>query len=230
MYPSLRSLTWLASAVALGCTTSRSAGEKIDPTRGTLFLHAVDDDAPDLRANCPGVEVFSEKLPGREHPVRYAFASDPTRTGRTQLETCLAQQTTPAGEGFAVGPVDSPRGWRSYLIRVAPVLSPEHGESVGVTPGEGGQPPTVGVELTPEGQRRLAEFSRLHVKRRVAIVVDDLVQSAPIILEPITTTHFQLSIGEGRAPQHAEALANSIAGQRPGEALRGVRTFGRAVP
>jgi hypothetical protein len=47
--------------------------------------------------------------------------------------------------------------------------------------------PAVNFRLNAEGTARLAELTRQNVGRRLAIVLDDVIQSAPKVLDPITT-------------------------------------------
>jgi SecD/SecF fusion protein len=46
--------------------------------------------------------------------------------------------------------------------------------------------PAVGFELTPDGTRRFAEVTSANIGRQLAIVLDDAVQSAPVIETAIT--------------------------------------------
>jgi preprotein translocase SecF subunit len=56
---------------------------------------------------------------------------------------------------------------------------------VRVTHDEFGRP-AVGFSLTPDGSRRLAELTANHIGKELAIVLDDKVQSTPVIETPIT--------------------------------------------
>ncbi len=58
--------------------------------------------------------------------------------------------------------------------------------SAAVTRGEFGAPQII-MYLTPEGQRKFSDFTEAHVGERTAILLDDVVQSAPNISEKIST-------------------------------------------
>jgi preprotein translocase subunit SecD len=58
--------------------------------------------------------------------------------------------------------------------------------SATVTRGQFGKPEII-MYLTPEGQQKFSEFTEAHVNERTAILLDDVVQSAPNISEKIST-------------------------------------------
>jgi preprotein translocase subunit SecD len=59
----------------------------------------------------------------------------------------------------------------------------------------------VAVELGPAGAERFRAFTASHVKRRLAIVVDGVVESAPVILSEIGGGHLQITMEAGSAEQ-----------------------------
>jgi beta-lactamase regulating signal transducer with metallopeptidase domain len=68
--------------------------------------------------------------------------------------------------------------------------------------------PIIGIEFTAEGQARFAEVTRTHVGRKIAIVIDGRVISAPVIAEPITGGKAQITGNFSR--EEAERLARLI--------------------
>jgi preprotein translocase subunit SecD len=56
--------------------------------------------------------------------------------------------------------------------------------------------PQIAVRLTAEGGKRLADVTQANVKRRVAIVIDGEVHSAPIVQEPITGGALVIATGD----------------------------------
>jgi preprotein translocase subunit SecD len=79
-----------------------------------------------------------------------------------------------------------------------------------VTDGDGNV--VVSFQLTPEGRARLAALTRANIGRRLAIVVNGTVVSAPIIRSEISEGAGQIS-GRWEAAE-AEALAAAIAPTR----------------
>lgn len=64
--------------------------------------------------------------------------------------------------------------------------------SATVTRGQFGSPQII-MYLTPEGQRKFSDFTEAHVNERTAILLDDVVQSAPNISEKISTRSARIS-------------------------------------
>lgn len=97
---------------------------------------------------------------------------------------------------------------RRYVIKTAPVLTKADIESAKASFDERTGGPVVSIVLTPDGRERFAEFSRAHVGRMIAMVVDGTVISAPVIAEPVTGGQLQIA---GRfTVAAAEAMAASL--------------------
>jgi hypothetical protein len=86
-------------------------------------------------------------------------------------------------------------GWRTWLVKGSAIVD---GSDVKLaTAAESGQVWSVAVELGPEGAERFRAFTRSHLKRRLAIVVDGVVQSAPVIQAEIPGGHVSITFGSG---------------------------------
>jgi preprotein translocase subunit SecD len=75
---------------------------------------------------------------------------------------------------------------------------------------------TVRVELTPDGGRRFEEFTGANIKRRLAILVDGRVASAPVILSRIPGGIISITMGAGDRDQQradAERLVHDLLGR-----------------
>ncbi len=219
------------SAALLACKRSATSSLRdIDPRRGGVFIHAIDDEAAVLdpaEACGAGVTLLSERVRSVETPVRYLAVEDASDAGRRQLEDCLAKQFVPAGRAFGVCRNQGAPAWRSFLIELEPALSPTHCKGVRVEPGTDGGPPGVGVQFTEEGSQRLAALTRTSVRKRIAIVAGRLIAAAPVVWTEITGGMAMLTLGPDEDGSHAQALADTIAGAYPGAVRQGVHTFGR---
>ena len=71
--------------------------------------------------------------------------------------------------------------------------------------------PFVSLEFSPTGGRRFGELTTNNVGRRMAIVLEDIVDSAPVINEPITGGRAQISMGGNRTREEMVADANQLA-------------------
>ena len=68
----------------------------------------------------------------------------------------------------------------------------------------------VGVELTPAGGKRFEEATAANIGRRIAILVDGMVQTAPRVLSPITGGRLSISMGSGDGEGEAERVAKAL--------------------
>jgi hypothetical protein len=216
----------LCVAVLACRNTHPSAGGDIDPSRGGFFVHKVDDASRvlDPPEPCPGIELKSERVRSSDVPVRFMGIDDANPVARKKLEECLQRQAVPSGKAFAVGPTGT--GFRSYLIRVEPSIEPADCKAVSVSPREEGGPPSVLIQLTPAGGRKLADLTRAMVRQRMALVVGDMVYAAPIVWTEITGGSATVTLGPNHSDDDAKALANTIAEGSPALPKPGVRTFG----
>lgn len=78
-----------------------------------------------------------------------------------------------------------------------------------VTAGDFGQP-VVAFRFDAEGKREFADLTKRNEKKLMAIVLDKVVKSAPVIDEPITGGSGIIRLGGGSDPQKAFAEANLI--------------------
>ena len=75
---------------------------------------------------------------------------------------------------------------------------------------------SVSVTFSPEGARRFEDLTREWTMRRTAIVLDDEINSAPIIKTAITGGRMSLSLGQGDLGQkiaEAKQLARGLRGR-----------------
>ncbi|MCB0422263.1 MAG: protein translocase subunit SecD [Bdellovibrionales bacterium] len=81
-----------------------------------------------------------------------------------------------------------------YLIETDTDLGGEHLEDASVRPDENGKPEVV-FRFTVEGRRKFAELTGKNVNRQVAIVLDDVLKSAPNITERIDSATARITLG-----------------------------------
>jgi preprotein translocase subunit SecD len=85
-----------------------------------------------------------------------------------------------------------------YLIEKKADVSGEDLSDAVVQYGDDGLP-VVSFTMHPGGAKRFGDLTKANTKRRMAIVLDGLVHSAPVINEPITQGRGQISLGRGNA-------------------------------
>ena len=59
------------------------------------------------------------------------------------------------------------------------------------------------IDLGPAGAERFRAFTASHVKRRLAILVDGVVESAPLIQSEIGGGHLSITLGRGAPEEQA---------------------------
>ncbi len=100
----------------------------------------------------------------------------------------------------------------SLTIFADPALTGEHIERAELTVDAypDSRRPTVSIEFDREGSRIFADLTRHHVGKRFAIVIDEVVVSAPVIRSPITQGS---ALIEGDfTSQEAQSLAQRLKG------------------
>jgi preprotein translocase subunit SecD len=158
-----------------------------------------------------GSDEIVVQLPGIQDPQR---AKD--LIGRTAvLEFKLVAQGPQAGTiespgpGTQVLPGATERGGPGkYLIERRPIMTGDVLTDARVQPGGSMEGPAVSFVLDAQGARLFGDATTANVGRQLAIVLDNYVQSAPVIREPITQGHGQIS---GRFTfEEAQDLANVL--------------------
>lgn len=157
-----------------------------------------------------GQDQIVVQLPGIQDPQR---AKD--LIGRTALlefklvaEGPQAGTVQNPGPGVQVLPGDANGGRTQYLVERRPILTGEMITDASVRPGGVGEGYAVDFTLDSRGAKLFAAATTQHVKRRLAIVLDGYVQSAPEIREPITGGQGQIT-GRFRI-EEAQDLANVL--------------------
>jgi preprotein translocase subunit SecD len=103
--------------------------------------------------------------------------------------------------------------YRSYLLRAKTELTGDYIADAGVAPDQdtlrrGNW--VVTFKMSPEGSRLMGKLTSENVHRRMAIVLDDKVESAPVIQSQITSNG-QITLGTARNARDQLDEANAIA-------------------
>ncbi|XXX71970.1 hypothetical protein WMF30_30420 [Sorangium sp. So ce134] len=208
------------------------------PRPDALQVLAVDDEI-DLSAldappepTAPGVSLRVENTPigpGRTAPRTFARIvpgeGETLDAARARLLAWVeATYPVPSGRRFVAGHLyerdeqDNLEhiGWRTYVVRW-PATITGHDVASAQAARDDRDDAYVSVELTDEGRERFAELSRESIKRRIAIVVDGIVMSAPVVQQAITGGRVQISMATGDPAEQmaqAEELA-AVLGAKP---------------
>jgi preprotein translocase subunit SecY len=204
-----------------------------------LQLLAVDDEADPFEAVDPaslpaGASIQLENTPlGKDeggltrtavrHYARIVKGEQETMDqARARLLAWAATQPLAAGDRVLAGPVTEYDdaadrleiiGYRTHLVKGAAIIDGSRVSGARVAPdaGAGRSGWHVGVELDPEGAERFRAFTAANVKRRLAIVVDGVVESAPVIQAEIPGGQVVVSMGNATDPEQQQRDAQRLA-------------------
>ncbi|MCB0365913.1 MAG: protein translocase subunit SecD [Bdellovibrionales bacterium] len=96
-----------------------------------------------------------------------------------------------------------------YVVTKDTDLGGNELEDAHVRPGEYGEPEVI-FSFNPDGRRKFSEITEKNINKQMAIVLDEVVQSAPVIQGKISTSTARITLG-GRNYQETMNEANFIA-------------------
>jgi preprotein translocase subunit SecD len=178
--------------------TAEEAAQKLCPIRGKT--------AVDGKYECmvSGKQVIEEYLatlgpeyrPSPDHEIGYEEEQPRTSTVRT-----------------------TEKSWRTYYLRRAAELSGTAVEQADKRADATTGQPQVVIKFNRDGARRFGDLTTKNVGRKMAIILDEKVNSAPVINGPITGGDCVINLGRGDAQslnREAEDLVNVLrAGSLP---------------
>jgi protein-export membrane protein SecD len=115
---------------------------------------------------------------------------------------------------------------RTYTLNAAVELTGDDLSNAMVTMGTPEEPsPAVVVEFSPVGQKTFADLTTKNVGKRMAIVLEDVVDSAPVINEPITGGTARITVGGARTMEAQRKEAKDLVDVLKSGALPAPVTF-----
>jgi hypothetical protein len=198
----------------------------------TFEVTAIDDDA-DVFSEAPrpaegsGISIRDEVFGGarRATKTRYVMVSRAGNETREQmtarLEAYVSSLPLPAAARFAyedvldydATPTSSLVGVRAHLLVGAPVLTNADIEDAHVMEEAGayGGGVYIALTLTREAASRFERFTANWVDRRLAIVLDGVVASAPVVRTAISGGRLSITMGSADDREAQVATAERIA-------------------
>ena len=134
------------------------------------------------------------------------FASSP-------LELGMMASWAPADARFVIGCAIGVSGTEceGAFVRTPPSLTNEHVAHAEVVIDEMTGEPQVSIEMTPAGASAFTMLTRALTRRRLAIVLDDRLMSAPVVMEEISGGRAVITLGGDTSMAAAEAEARTLA-------------------
>jgi preprotein translocase subunit SecY len=235
----LVSTTAFAIALSVSANVPPSGPATANIPRGRLEVVRVDDETDvfgslDDRQLPEGIEIRYENV-GSRHTNKVYFARTSIRERET-YDAAFARMrrwadTVPAPKDRRIGlePVeefDEDTGKlhrtavRTFVLVGPPVITTDDvlEASASVNTLNANWETYVAITLSPEGAERFRIATRECVDRRIAIIVNDQVESAPIVKSEIGGGRMSITMGAAGSPEEqlaqAKALANSLGGRR----------------
>lgn len=176
-----------------------------------LEFKVLDDGADWLAADAQlpeGVSRQSEGVSaGTSRPsVSNTFLMATGTAGRQALEQFLGTLSIPDDHVVLLGRVEGSRPsndqdgeiWRTYYAYDATEVTGEDVDSAQTAyDQQRANEPYVAIRFKADGADEFGELTGRNVKRRMAIVLDDIVQSAPVIQDRIAGGNCQITLGGG---------------------------------
>lgn len=135
------------------------------------------------------------------------FASSPTELGSLAAHAPADARLV---VGCASGP-GVPTECEGVFVRSTAALDNDDIESASVFVNELDGRPQVSIVFTPTGTNDFTMLTRRLVQRRLAIVLDDRLTSAPVVMEEIAGGRAVITLGQESSREALEAEANSLA-------------------
>jgi preprotein translocase subunit SecD len=153
--------------------------------RETTIAQEGDDE---ILVQLPGIQdpERAKELIGKTGVLQFKLVDD------THSVSDALRDGPPPGDEILYGPAN--RGGRQpYLVESAVLMTGDTITDARVRPGGQLEGPYVTVDLDQRGAQIFAAITAANVGRKIAIVLDNVVYSAPVIKEPIPGGHVQIT-------------------------------------
>jgi preprotein translocase subunit SecD len=142
----------------------------------------------DILVQLPGIEdpERAKELIGKTAVLQFKLIDD------THNVSDAVNGNVPPGDELLYGQVQA-GGATPYLVETPVLMTGDVVTDARVRPGQRLEGPNVTVDLNSTGTEIFGEITGQNVHRRLAIILDDTVYSAPVIQEPIPGGHVQIT-------------------------------------
>jgi preprotein translocase subunit SecD len=191
----------------------RGAYQKLQGlARGDDRVEVVPDDRTYFLRASDTKQADGKVLPGHKTLSEFLMRAQDKGVDVAESREFLFEEITPRGKRDAKragAPVE--RIWRSYLVHKEARVTGEHiadaHRSFEQTGPQAGMP-FVSLVFNDRGRRAFGQITKANVGKRMAIVLDGRVNSAPVIQEAITGGSARITLGDAMRPRE-ELLADA---------------------
>ncbi len=190
---------------------SRDQMQQIMMRGARLEIHVADDatDVLQLVAHDPAVATATETWhseTGAPHTDTYLRAAD-----RATLERVTRGLAIPTDHRFAYELAAYLHAWRTYYIVAAPALTGAAIASARTVVEPETERTAIALDLDAVGAQLLATVTAANVGKKLVFLLDDRVESAPVINSAIRGGHIRLSLASSGDSESAQRDAESLA-------------------
>ena len=148
-----------------------------------------------------GLEALSGKLPPEVQLDRVSGMSLVSESREKLLE--VTKGAVPVDREILLGREELTPGrtqFRTYVVKAATEITGDDVLDAIATTNQDGmvQQPIVSLRFTTLGGKRFEDVTGANIRKRMAIVLDDLVESAPVINQKISGGSAMITLGDGR--------------------------------
>lgn len=197
--------------VRLRLTGSENMGQALSRVlmRGKLSISPISreqgllEPADESRAKYPALEVRQD----------YDGSSYYVARERAQLDELIAEARLAAPKESRIGVEkqgEQDAVYAAFMLEPE-VLSERDLRSVRVTSDNDLGAPNIQLELTPEAAKKFGELTARMVRRKLAIVIDGEIMSAPVVQSRIDGGHVSISLGRNKSQEEQFADARALA-------------------
>jgi hypothetical protein len=233
-------LTYGCAQVAMARPNTPILAPPAPHTRTTLEIVRVDDTVNAFAhinesaiPESERINVWAETISSKDEPrATTQYAKMVVRAGESKADAIarfsrwLSGIALPTGKRFGIEEIheydeqtktSTLVGLRTFVLTGDPALTTADVTDAVALDDHSyvGAEPTVQVTLSPRGAQRFEDVTREWQNRRLAIVLDGVIDSAPLVRAAIAGGHVSLSMGTGDRPQllkNAEHLARALRG------------------
>ncbi len=187
--------------------------------RGNFELWLVDDEADPFNveeSELPAGVAILQRFPQQRSYVRLVLQGGETlEAARRRIGPWLARLALPSGRRLAWGELREdenddgpPSAFETYVVVGEPILSTA--DLVGASLAQDAEHLyAVNLRLDPDAAERFRNVTASHLNERIAIAIDGVVRSAPVIRSEISGGFLQLNLG-GTRPETTKLRAERL--------------------
>jgi hypothetical protein len=214
--PAAPAVASLASAPTASAPQGESVLEILPVADELDPLSGVDLPPDEIRLVTENVHCGETKRCTVHYAQAPAHLSEPMDQVRARIHRLISQIEPPGDTLWGLQKVEAregERGWRTYLLRRNVILDGHDVVHARVREDDNG--PSVQITISEVAAKRFADYTRNHIKTRLAIVFEGQVASAPVIMSEIPGGTLTITMGSPDRRAEAEHVVKVLNAGHP---------------